>query len=223
MTEELSKKSRNSLIESAQASTRRRISRLVKQSDRDAVVVAHALARSMGALILGVPFGSVRILHRCPSCGSAGHGRPSLVARGGMTCEISLTHTDGLAAAGASAVSPIGIDAEKIRDRLDWLSLGADAFSSAELKMLTADATGRVGTMYWVRKEAALKATRGVRLADFGTLCTADIESHGLIAVGAARLAVLDLPTMPSHVAAVAAREVRAVEVIKLDADALTS
>lgn len=133
---------------------RARHDRLRFAADRDAYAAAHLLVRACAAEVLGVPAHRVRLEQRCPRCGEAGHGRPSVAGEPGLY--VSLSHTRGYVAAVAATV-PCGVDVETVA-----ASIPRAAVTPPEQRWLDAQPDPlRAFTRLWVRKEALVKA--GVR------------------------------------------------------------
>ena len=113
---------------------------------------AHDLARALAAALLSVPVDTVRLVHRCPRCGSGRHGVPSAVS-GGRQVPVSLSRPPGMIAAAAATDGALGIDIE----RSDAAGFGG--FAGVVLhpdERPPADVVA--ATRLWVRKEAVLKA-----------------------------------------------------------------
>ncbi len=124
--------------------------RLRFEVDRDAYRAAHLLARLCAGELLGIAPSQVRLEQRCPRCGTAGHGRPSIV--GQPEVWVSLSHTRGHVAA-VAATSECGIDVERIAG-----SIPRNAVTAREQAWLDTAADPLLEfTRLWVRKEALVK------------------------------------------------------------------
>lgn len=133
---------------------RARHDRLRFAADRDAYTAAHLLVRACAAEVLGVAAGLVRLEQRCPRCGEAGHGRPSV--RGEPGLYVSLSHTRGYVAA-VAASAPCGIDVQTVAT-----SIPRTAVTAPEQRWLDEQPDPLPAfTRLWVRKEALVKAGVG--------------------------------------------------------------
>lgn len=90
---------------------RSRAGRFRFDADRAAYLAAHALVRDCAAELLGVPATGLVLRQRCPDCGRDDHGKPYL--EGFDDVQVSLSHTRGFVAAGASRAA-IGVDIETV-------------------------------------------------------------------------------------------------------------
>jgi 4'-phosphopantetheinyl transferase len=83
------------------------------------------------------------------------------------TISFNLTHTEGLILLGISKNSTLGIDSEKISEKLDFLAIAQNSFADNEIAVLK-NTSGRkqleLFFKYWTLKESYLKA-RGVGLS----------------------------------------------------------
>ncbi|MBV9784355.1 MAG: 4'-phosphopantetheinyl transferase superfamily protein [Acidisphaera sp.] len=131
------------LMSALSPSERQRAAGFAFDADRNAFVVAHALAR--------------RTLDRAPA------QRP---------VRLSLSHSTGLAACAVAAADiGIGVDVEAIRHRPDLIAVAQNYFAESECRHLAALAPAdqvRDFTRLWTLKEAAVKAagadlTRGLQ------------------------------------------------------------
>ncbi|WP_158813265.1 4'-phosphopantetheinyl transferase superfamily protein [Streptomyces rimosus] len=142
---------------------RRRADAMLTARARADFVAAHVLVRLCAARLLDRP-ADTRVLEqlvleqRCPGCGSAEHGRPSLA--GLPKVSVSLSHTTGVVAAAAGR-EPVGVDVE--RRRLP------DGVRSAAVRVLSAAERAAMGEhadpdayflRQWVRKECFVKLGR---------------------------------------------------------------
>lgn len=168
-------------------------SRIRRDHDREAYVVAHAARRVLLGRRLGIDPASVRFgTERCPVCGGDDHGRPVVIGSG---AEVSLSRAEGLVAValGPPGVA-IGVDVEPVARAT------ADLTAALAPDEVSADPVARLRA--WVRKEAHLKATGTGLGVDPATV---------VVGTGAAPLPVrvgwslVDLDAGASHLAALAA------------------
>lgn len=120
-------------------------------------VVSHAATRLILAELLGVPPQVLRWRHG-PS------GKPYL-AEPGTDLQISLSHSDGLAALAVSAGSPVGVDVQAWRDAAGLVRMAKRYYPPDEARFVAqalgpAEAGRRFG-MLWTRKEACAKVGGG--------------------------------------------------------------
>jgi 4'-phosphopantetheinyl transferase len=141
---------------------RRRADRLLFEHQRRRFVVAHGAARVILGRLLGVP--PARL---CWERGA--HGKPELAmpaaTRVGVLPRVSLSHSGELAVLAVSAVRPVGVDIQRLRDDLDAVAMSARYFTGREASFVAA-AERPAGQLdrfarLWARKEACVKATGG--------------------------------------------------------------
>jgi 4'-phosphopantetheinyl transferase len=141
----------------------RRADRFHRERDRRNFRAAHCAFRHIIAAYLDCAPGAVRFCRRCARCGHPAHGKPLVVSGRGRSLEVSLSHSDELAAV-AACLPPlvVGVDLERVRAGMDWASIlpGASVASGAdELD----------GFRSWTRLEAVVKAA-GIGLLDLPRL-----------------------------------------------------
>lgn len=117
-------------------------------------VPAHALLRAEAARFHDVPPALVVVVHECPRCGSAAHGRPSLLATAAVRqpAYVSLARAGDVSVVAITDAGPVGVDVE---------AEGAADFGGFDDVALHPDERGMTATdrtRVWVRKEALLKA-----------------------------------------------------------------
>lgn len=124
------------------------------RADRDAYASAHALLRVEVAAWAGVSPTEIDVTARCATCGGP-HG-PAEV-RGpfpGPPPFVSMSRTNSWVLTAVGDVGPIGVDVEAV-------ALAAfEGFASVALHPEEAASDPADRAVMWVRKEAALKATR---------------------------------------------------------------
>jgi 4'-phosphopantetheinyl transferase len=143
------------------ADEQQRMARLRRRQDRDDFLAAHWLVRVSVARVLSLAPEEVSIVQRCATCGGP-HGRPVVAGHPGMG--VSLTHSRGVVAAAAGAVT-VGVDVEAMPPAGDPtagnLTAGelATALTAPEIAAVeAAPDRGRALRLVWARKEACLKA-----------------------------------------------------------------
>lgn len=141
-----------------------RTNAMVREADRRRTILAHGLLRRLVAACTGQDPSAVAIARVCASCGSADHGKPTLVTRHGAArapLQFNLAHSgDVVAVALAGPSTSVGVDVEAIQEDFDWLP--------ARRHVFTDDDWARTGAAFdpssarfalWARKEAAAKTT----------------------------------------------------------------
>lgn len=113
-------------------------------------VLGAALLRMVASLYTHGRPGEVAIDRTCRNC-TQPHGKPALQSR----LQVSVTHSGEQVCVAAAIDSAIGVDLEKVRN-LDLHTLRPLVTSADEEKSVHSEADL---LRYWVRKEAALKAT----------------------------------------------------------------
>jgi 4'-phosphopantetheinyl transferase len=120
-------------------------------------VVSHGAARLIVAGLLGVPPRTLRWRY-----GSS--GKPSL-AEPVTDLQISLSHSEGLAAIAVSAGRAVGVDVQRRRDAIGLIRMAKRYYPPAEAHYVAQaadpDEAGRRFSMLWARKEAAAKVGGG--------------------------------------------------------------
>jgi 4'-phosphopantetheinyl transferase len=92
-------------------------------------------------------------VHRCPECGSRGHGKPSLA--GFPELHISLAHRPGVVAA-AAGWTPVGVDVEVPGP--GGAAVVLDVLAPAEVAQVRAAADPAAAFLrLWARKECLVK------------------------------------------------------------------
>jgi 4'-phosphopantetheinyl transferase len=192
------------------ADERRRCARLRQPADRDARMAAHLLVRWSAAQLTGQSMETLEIVQRCPSCGSADHGRPSVASLPAV--HVSFARTRGAVVA-AAGWDPVGVDVESARPRErlgdSALSLG---LTDAEIaRVQSAQEPAMAFLRHWTLKECLVKA--GVATLDTLPRVELDLSSTGRTTDGRSRtrygsLHLLDWfdPGLDAVVAAAGAR-----------------
>ncbi|MGP5071006.1 4'-phosphopantetheinyl transferase family protein [Arthrobacter rhombi] len=181
-------------------------------ADRDGTraLAARALARLLGARVLGLaPITAGQLqgtVAACATCG-APHGKPGLE---GLGTNWSRSGNWIMAAAALPSAGPVGVDIERIPDRL-FGGFDEHCLTTAERGSLPAqDVAARL--RLWVAKEALLKACgSGLSIppAAVRTAPAPGLEPGAAPGVGPHildDLSVQEVPAASGHAAAVAAR-----------------
>jgi 4'-phosphopantetheinyl transferase len=203
---------------------RDRLARMRESADRDRFVVGAALVRSAAACYLQQAPEMIRLRRRCPDCPRP-HGKMSLPD---TDLEVSLSHS-GSRIGLAVALMPVGIDVESRSGGSGHpVDAAAHLLSPREhAEFLSSPLPGRLGTLlgFWVRKEAALKATGdGLRLDPMSVeVSPPGSEPRLRTWPGDAPpdMALADLRPGPGHIAALAALSADAVDVRERDGSLL--
>jgi phosphopantetheinyl transferase len=134
---------------------RSRADRFVFERDRRDYIAAHALVRH--TLSLRGPCSA----HEWQFVDDA-HGKPMLAAAqaGDPRLVFNLSHAQGLVACGVAHATRIGIDVERVQDRVDASAIARTHFAPAEVSMLesvSVEAHAARFAELWVLKEAYIK------------------------------------------------------------------
>ncbi|MBY3555726.1 4'-phosphopantetheinyl transferase superfamily protein [Modestobacter lapidis] len=134
---------------------RRRCAALRHQADRDARAAAHLLVRWAATQLTGRPIETLDLVQRCPDCGAADHGRPSLP--GAPAVHISLAYIRGAVVAGVGR-HPVGVDIEAVRSADAGAAALSFALTGAEVcRVRSAPDPARMFLRLWTRKECLVK------------------------------------------------------------------
>jgi 4'-phosphopantetheinyl transferase len=181
---------------------RRRLRAYRRREDRARFLVGCALAKTVAGRAVGADPARIRFDRSCPACGEA-HGKPRLP---GATVELSVSHSGELVGVALSAVAPVGLDVELVRDA----EVVETALTPHEhAAVAAAEDPGRAFAVCWTRKEAAAKAIgAGLRLDPREVAVSSPFEPPRLLswpaAVPADEVALVDLEARARHVAALA-------------------
>lgn len=120
-------------------------------------VVSHAASRLILAELLGVPPAALRWRH-------GRSGKPHL-AEPETDLQVSLSHSDGLAALAVSTGVPVGVDVQAWRGATGLVRMAERYYPPAEARFVAEAAdpaeAGRRFSMLWARKEACAKVGGG--------------------------------------------------------------
>jgi 4'-phosphopantetheinyl transferase len=199
---------------------RERAGRFRRVSDRDPMIAAWALARTLLGDLLGEHPADVAVERHCGRCGSREHGKPRL-ADASTGVQFSLAHSGDHVLVAMTRAGPVGVDVEQLKPMTDYRRLHRTTLTADEAVALRA-AGGRPLDFLrtWVRKEAVTKAVgTGVATPFDSFAVTAPAKPATLLTWPddpslVDRTTLLDLPGNPTRPAAVAvlARDVRITE-----------
>jgi 4'-phosphopantetheinyl transferase len=150
------------------ATERDRFNRLRRVEDRRGFLTSRVLLKSMVGRLAGIPPALIRLSYVCPSCDRP-HGRPVVVEpQAAVPWQVSLSHTEDQVMVAATDAGPVGVDVEVAAatgfDGFDEVAL--TPAERTEVERCAPAAQARARAVYWVRKEAVLKATgRGLAVA----------------------------------------------------------
>jgi len=134
---------------------RRRAAAIRVDRFRSRFVSAHGAARLILAAHLGIAPTDI-VWRRGP------HGKPSLV---GQSAQANLSHSDEWVLLAATTAGPVGVDVQRVDERVDVLRLAERYFPPAEAAHVAAAGrhAERAARFFalWTRKEACLKASGG--------------------------------------------------------------
>lgn len=130
---------------------RRRANGFRFESDRRRFVAGAVLLRAAVARVTGLRPADVTVERGCPHCGSAAHGRPTVVRP--RRHHVSVTHAGELVGVAVCAVAPVGIDVEQVTE-IDRAAVIDAMLAPGDRSPVT---TAQVLDV-WTAKEAALKA-----------------------------------------------------------------
>jgi 4'-phosphopantetheinyl transferase len=184
-----------------------------REDDRRRFVLGAVVARVVLGRHLGLAPDRVPLDRTCAGCGRS-HGRPRPPADAGV--ELSVSHSGDWVLVAVTAGAPVGVDIERLdpaaADEIARSVLAPAERTNAEpTDAERADAVPGAGLFrYWVRKEAALKATGdGLRVAMTELTVTPPDRPARLVAWTGrpdlpARLHLVDLAGDPAYAASVA-------------------
>jgi 4'-phosphopantetheinyl transferase len=199
------------LVTLLDAGERARADRYVSEPARRLFIASRAAQRVVAARYLHTDPRAVRLVRRCPTCGSTDHGRPTLTDATDL--DFSVSHTGDLVALAFRRGGRVGLDVELTDRRVDVEKMVGSVLADREV--MGFDRTPGSFYRLWTRKEATLK------LAGHGlTVPLTDLDVSGELArieprpdgwpARPVRLADL---TIPHHAAALATTGAAAVSV----------
>ncbi len=207
-----------------------RLDTLYRPRDRDRYLTAHALMRLVLAQRTGIEPALQRFTRTCRICGGP-HGKPKLVPAGewqDVTIpHVSLSYAGNRVLVALSDADELGVDVER------WAATAFPGFSAlaltepeaAELLTFRSEDRTAAKTVWWVRKEAALKATgHGLRVDTASLRVTPPDQPPRLVEwndseVAAPTLSMADLPVEGQYAAAVAVLGDHDLNVVMYDAN----
>ncbi|MGQ0521727.1 MAG: 4'-phosphopantetheinyl transferase family protein [Actinomycetota bacterium] len=142
-------------------SERTRVDRFAFEADRRRYVVAHVLARRVLGIYVGAGAADLRFVAVCPRCGGP-HGKPALLGAGAGDVDFSISHSGDWAVVAVARGMPVGVDVERIEPSIVELAGAGEVLTAVERRVvdrLPAAERPAAIVRYWVRKEAALKAS----------------------------------------------------------------
>ena len=149
---------------------RARAEGFVRAGDRADYIAAHVLARRCAALVLGTAPERLTLVQRCPACGQAGHGPPSIAEAPHL--RLSLAHTRRYVAAVADTTE-VAVDAERLATLTTVGGVAGSVLTTAEQDLVHASAEPELTFVrIWVRKESLVK----LGLATLDTLPDLDVS-----------------------------------------------
>jgi 4'-phosphopantetheinyl transferase len=182
---------------------RLRAARFVFEKDRDQFVIVRGWLRRLCGAYLSCAPEMVRFQY-----GAA--GKPALLANDAeVDLRFNVSHSGDYALLAFSLARDVGVDVERVEDRLDVDSLAQSCFSAPELQSFQGCMPGeRLTTFfrYWTSKEAYIKTLGGglsIPLQEF----TIDLRSDTVrwrvyTPVSASRPVIVELLPMPAEYAA---------------------
>jgi 4'-phosphopantetheinyl transferase len=138
-----------------------RYGRLRRIGDRHRFLTSRVLLKTMLGDLSDSPPHLVRLSYECSGCGRA-HGRPIVVEpHDALRWQVSLSSAGHHVMAAVTDAGPVGVDIEQVAatgfDGFDHVALSPA--ERAEVERCTPADQPRARAVYWVRKEAVLKAT----------------------------------------------------------------
>jgi 4'-phosphopantetheinyl transferase len=205
---------------------RERAASLCREEDRRRFVAAHALTRLVLSQVTGQSAATLGFVARCPRCGGR-HGKARLAAAEQL--HFSTTHAGERVAVAVTALGPVGVDLEPAEAGgfARFADVALTAGERAEYERLPVEQRPRAATMWWVRKEAILKATgHGVSVSPEDVEISGPAHEPRLIAWSAADepaapVRLVDLRLGAGYVGCVAVLSHRAPQVRLTDGSGL--
>jgi 4'-phosphopantetheinyl transferase len=149
------------LVNLLDPSERERLATLRQPTDRDRRLAAYGLVRLALARYLRHPPAAIALSRDCWRCGVP-HGKPRLASPESGQIEFSITHGGDWVAVAFTPAMPVGIDVERIHPEMSLTELTPLVLTSGEraaFELLGHERQCEGFSVYWVRKEAVLKAT----------------------------------------------------------------
>lgn len=207
---------------------RTRVDHLAFEADRCRYVVAHVLARRVLGRYVGTAAADLRFVAACPRCGGP-HGKPALLDARAADLEFSISHSGDWAVVAVARRIPVGVDVERIEPSAVELAGAAEVLTDAERRVVARLPPGErpaAAVRYWVRKEAALKASGDGLAVPPRALTVSSPRAPAVVLSSSAPwtsgpVRMLDLAEREGYAASVAFLGDAAPEVVELDGAAL--
>ena len=191
---------------------RERFDGLRQLEDRRVFLASRKLLKTVVGHLADTPAQMVRLSYDCPGCARS-HGRPLVVApHAAVRWHVSLSHSGRHVMVAATEAGPVGVDVERtaatVFEGFDLVAL--TCAERTEVEHCAPAAQARARAVYWVRKEAVLKATgHGLSVDPAALEVTAPHLPAALTAWHGAELLptqvqITDILVDQEHVAAVA-------------------
>jgi 4'-phosphopantetheinyl transferase len=199
---------------------RERAGRLRRVIDRERMIAAWALVRTLLGDLLGENPAAVAIERNCARCGSCEHGKPRL-ADTSAGIHFSLAHSGPHVVVAVSRAGPVGVDVECLKPQTDYRPLVRKTLTADEAVAFHSGGARSLDFLrIWVRKEAVTKAVGTGIATPFDTFAVGAPAKLATLVTWpddpslVERTTLLDLPGDPGSPAAVAvlARDVRITE-----------
>ena len=173
---------------------RDRAARLGCDDDRRRFVTGHALTRLVLAEATGLPATALTFHAQCPRCGGR-HGKPRLAAA--PEVHFSATRAADRVAVAVTRLGPVGVDLEPARAAgfPGFADVALTANERTAFERMPLEQRAGAATIWWVRKEAVLKARGdGMYMSPDELEITGPAEVPRLIAWNGD-----EKPTVPMH------------------------
>jgi 4'-phosphopantetheinyl transferase len=180
------------LVEVLDDEERERAGAFLLDRHRHRYIAAHAGARVLLGRQLGVPAREVRWAR-------GRNGKPEVPG-----VQVNLSHSGRFAALAVSRDRPVGVDVQQVRPGVDARRMAARYYPAAEARYVAAG-DGRDARLHrlftlWTRKEACLKVAGGRLIPGLAV----PVHRRSVVADGAMRYVVRDVPVPDGYLAAVA-------------------
>jgi 4'-phosphopantetheinyl transferase len=187
---------------------RERAERFRRPADRDRMIVAWALTRTLLGTVLDIEPARIDIVRSCAGCGSDAHGKPAL-ADASIGLEFSVSHSGDWVLVAVTTAAPVGVDVEQLKEHTDYDRLLRRMATDGELST-EEPVDPRDAVRVWVRKEAVTKAVGTGLATSFGSFAVSAPSAPAALLTWPAddglpaRTTLSDLDGRGDHLAAVA-------------------